>query len=168
MTVRAVPHVNEKQAKRILKSAKRIHKFLLAKGPQKVIRTLTWYALQRIKSHSPHRTGSYKDGWDAVIIRGTQGMRGRVRHKWSKTKKGLRRLAAIEHGAKPHVIRAVRAKILAFRFKNGDKGFAASVNHPGMKGFKAQTKTERELRRHIKRVKKTFMRSFNRAKRGVG
>lgn len=163
MIVRPVP--NQRDAKRILRSGRRIYKFLLTKGPTKLVRTLTWFTLQRIKENSPVRTGSYRDGWDAVIMRGTQGMVGRVQHKWRRSRKGRARLGAIEFGARPHVIRATRAKMLHFRFKNGDLGYMKQVNHPGMKGFGAQTKTERELRRNIKRVRKVFKRAFNKARK---
>lgn len=44
--------------------------------------------------------------------------------------------AAIDGGARPHVIRARRAKFLRFRGKDGALVFRRSVNHPGNKPYK--------------------------------
>ena len=167
MAIRGSATFDKKSVRRTLKSLKRTERFLRKEGPSKLVRTLTWYALQRVKDHSPVRTGQFRDGWRATIVRGSGGVQGRVRHKWENSQKGKIRLRAIEYGAKPHVIEAVRKRVLSFRFKSGDKGLMPRVNHPGMKGFFMRTQTMREVRRYTKQVKKAFARSVK-AERKAG
>jgi hypothetical protein len=157
--------MSPKDVRKVLKSLRRTERFLAKEGPKKLVRTITWYGLQRIKQHSPVRTGRYRGGWDIAMTRGTQGAQGRIQHKWRKSKKGRTRLRAIELGTRAHTIRALKKRALAFQFKTGGKGIFTSVQHPGTRGAFARTKTFKELRRYMRRARKAFMKALRRARR---
>ena len=135
----------------------------MAHGPKELVRSLTWLGLERIKANSPVRTGEYRDKWFAKLVDG--GFGGVIKHRWSSTRKGVQRLLAIEFGAKDHIIQ-MRKKVLHFQFKSGEEGFRQQVHHPGMTGFGARTRTESELRRYITRVRKAFLKAFQKTLKG--
>jgi hypothetical protein len=90
------------------------------------------FAEQHVRSHSKfkRRSGanSLKDDTKRVVTVRTKGVQ--LRLKWQKKHAGF-----IEYGTRPHVIRARRARFLAFTIR-GRLVLTKKVKHPGTKPYK--------------------------------
>lgn len=75
-------------------------------------------------------------GRQGVMIENAQGITGVAEMIWTGDEKASMVPAVLESGSKPHVIRAVNAKTLAFFWdKVGKTVFPRQVMHPGFPGI---------------------------------
>lgn len=110
------------------------HARFLAEMDREVQRALDHggqHAEDHVQRHAAfkRRTGELQDATRAKVVpRGSAGWRLRISNK-------TRYAAPIEYGAKPHIIRPRRAKVLRFMLR-GKVVFARKVNHPGNRPYK--------------------------------
>lgn len=115
---------------------------------------------------TPQRTGRAAAGWWPFAVAhgagfgvGGAGARQGLREgSYTARLRGARpfvelvnqapHIVPLEEGARPHTIRARRAKALRF-FYRGRIVFAKSVRHPGMRGYHALRNGMADIRRHL-------------------
>ena len=115
---------------------------------------------------TPMRTGRAAAGWmpfaaahgAPMSVSGKGAARGFREGSYSARLRGARPfvelvnqvpyIMPLEDGARPHTIRARRAKALRF-FYRGQVCFAKSVRHPGMRGYHALRNGMSAIRRHL-------------------
>lgn len=90
------------------------------------------HAKQHVERHSSfkRRSGSPHSLKDATEYKVVRLKSGRV----VKVKSKKKTAAFLEHGTRPHIIRARRKKMLRFVAKGGGIVFARAVHHPGTRG----------------------------------
>lgn len=71
----------------------------------------------------------YHGGFEAHVEKGEKGLRVRVLNR-SKV------ATFVEAGTRPHIIRPVRARVLAWKDRGGQQHFAKQVNHPGTRAYR--------------------------------
>lgn len=75
-----------------------------------------------------------RGGPQGQMVENAQGITGRAEMTWTGDPKASMVPQVLETGARPHVIRAVNAKALAFVW-NGVQVFFRQINHPGYPGI---------------------------------
>ena len=116
-----------------LDAVRRAHRRVLAQTKTALAEAATdagQFAVDYVHAHPTFtpRTGHLQDSTSWKTVRLSSGRVVRVENR-------AKYAAAIDRGAKPHVIEARRGKTLAFT-KNGKLMFRRRVNHPGNKPTK--------------------------------
>lgn len=113
---------------------RRSHQHLLAESDRAIASVLDdspRVAREHVLDHAEfhHRTGALQRATTGKVVRTGSGRVVRIFNKKPYA-------AAIDRGAKPHVIRPRKAGMLRFVAKGGGIVFARKVNHPGNRPYR--------------------------------